>query len=464
MLQLPEKFIEATRELLGQEKYEQLAEALQKEVPTSIRRNPQKNFAVPEVAERVPWSTEGFYLKNRAAFTFDPLLHAGCYYVQEASSMFVEQAFKQTNIAPQRVLDLCAAPGGKSTLWRSILPHESLLVCNEPMRQRASVLAENLAKWGHPNTVVTNAYPQDFAALTGFFDIIAADVPCSGEGMFRKDKGAIDEWSAENVVVCAERQRQIIHDVWPVLREGGYLIYSTCTFNRLENEDNVLHICQELGAEPVEIPVLKEWGVESDTTGQGLPVYHFFPHRVKGEGFFLALLRKTAPTPNCAKLSKKTKSKEKPISGVANLAKWLREADKFTLFRFKENFVSAVRKEFYQDVLLLNSQVHTISAGILLAEEKGKKMVPQQELACSTELAEDAFPKMELTYEQAILYLRRESITATEETPRGYVVVTYQGHPLGFLNNLGNRANNLYPAEWRIRSSYSPEKPTVLDF
>lgn len=464
MLQLPEKFIETTRELLGQESYERLVGALQEEAPVSIRRNPLKPLSIPEAAERVPWCSEGYYLKSRPAFTFDPLLHAGCYYVQEASSMFIEQAFKQIDFSAGRVLDLCAAPGGKSTLWRSILPSEALLVCNEPIKARASVLAENMAKWGHPNTVVTNAYPQDFSALTGFFDIIATDVPCSGEGMFRKDAGAIDEWSVENVVTCADRQMQIIHDIWPALREGGYLIYSTCTYNRLENEENVARICHELGAEAVEIPTLTEWNITGDTAQQGLPVYHFFPHKTKGEGFFLALLRKTSTVVAASKNHKKNKAKDKPIPGVAALTKWLRDADKFTFFWFKENFVSAISKNIYPDFLLLNSQVHTISAGILLAEDKGKKMVPQQELALSVELSEKAFPRVEFSYEQAILYLRREGISLAADAPRGYIVATFQGHPLGFLNNLGNRANNLYPTEWRIRSSYTPEAATELTF
>lgn len=213
--------------------------------------------------------------------------------------MFVEQAYKQitTDFTPHRLLDLCAAPGGKSTLWRSMMCDGDLLVANEPIRQRAQILAENLTKWGHPDVVCTSAYPEEFAPLGSFFDVIAADVPCSGEGMFRKDAVAIDEWSPQAVDSCAARQWQIIESVWPALRQGGYLVYSTCTYNRQEDEDNVVRICNELGAELVPIATQPEWGIAGDTTGRNLPVYHFFPHKAKGEGLFLALLRKTSEAP-----------------------------------------------------------------------------------------------------------------------------------------------------------------------
>lgn len=302
MSQLPADFITQITQLLGADEASALCTALTgSEAPVSIRRNPLKPVETLPEAEvgAVPWCDAGCYLAARPRFTYDPLLHAGCYYVQEAASMFVEQAYRRivADFQPHRLLDLCAAPGGKSTLWRSLLPAEHLLVANEPIRQRAQILAENLAKWGHPDTVVTSAYPAEFAGLGSFFDVVAADVPCSGEGMFRKDENARTEWSLQAVADCAERQWQIISDIWPTLRQGGYLVYSTCTYNRAENEDNVYRICRELGAETVELPVPAEWKISGDTTGRNLHVYHFFPHRTQGEGLFLSLLRKTAEAP-----------------------------------------------------------------------------------------------------------------------------------------------------------------------
>ena len=269
---LPEAFLQQMSALLGAEEAQRFCKVLtESEPPTSVRLNSRKLGAeqLEQLSENydcnVPWCTTGKYLKERPSFTLDPALHAGAYYVQEAASMFIEQAYRKisTDFTPERLLDLCAAPGGKSTLWRSLLPDGALLVANEPMRQRAEILAENLTKWGHPDVIVTNAYPNEFGDCCGMFDIIATDVPCSGEGMFRKDEGAITEWSPANVVSCSDRQWSILYDIWPCLRTGGYLVYSTCTYNRLENEEMVAHICKELGAEIVPLDVKSEWNVHT---------------------------------------------------------------------------------------------------------------------------------------------------------------------------------------------------------
>ena len=172
-----------------------------------------------------------------------------------------------------RVLDLCAAPGGKTTQLLSHLDDTSLLVANEVMASRATVLAENVARWGRSNVAVTASDPSVFASLSGFFHVAVVDAPCSGEGMFRKDERAVAEWSPAAVRLCAARQRRILADVWPALAPGGLLIYSTCTFNRMENEDNVAWICAEKGASCLEMR-------------------HFYPGEDRGEGFFAALLQK----------------------------------------------------------------------------------------------------------------------------------------------------------------------------
>ena len=368
--------------------------------------------------------------------------------------MFVEQAFKTIGQTPCRVLDLCAAPGGKSTLWRSLMPEGSLLVANEPVRQRTMILAENLTKWGHPDVVVTQGYPIDFAPLCGLFDIVAADVPCSGEGMFRKDEGARDEWSVEAVAQCAARQRQIIRDVWPALRQGGWLVYSTCTFNREENEDNIDYICRELGAECVAPALDPSWAIDGDQTGRGLPVCHFFPDRTKGEGFFLAILRKTAQADQPRRVKDRRRNAKDTPAGVRQVTPWLKDSSQYKIMQNTDGGLYAVHETWAETIKRIQACVNTIQAGVALAEPKGNKLVPAHAIALSTALSDQAFTKTNLDRNQALAYLRREALVLPPDTPRGYVLACYEGHPLGFVNNLGARANNAYPAEWRIRSQH----------
>ena len=463
-MNLPQSFVERTRQLLGDEQYPLFEQALGTEVPVSIRPNRMK-CNLPVAGEPVPWAPSGIYLEKRPTFTFDPLFHAGCYYVQEASSMFVERVLREYVQEPVVMLDLCAAPGGKSTLCRSALPEGSLLVANEVMRNRSQILAENLMKWGHPEVVVTNNDPADFTDLTHLFDVILTDVPCSGEGMFRKDQVAVDEWSLENVDICWQRQRRILSDIWPALKPGGLLIYSTCTFNREEDEDNVAWIARELGADMLEVPVEEAWGITGNLIGDSFPVYRFLPHKVKGEGFFLAVLRKHAGEvetvePRAEKKKKggkDVKGKAPQLSVPKEAKDWLQIPGDYQLTINGTN-VQAFPKLHETVYTLLQQYVKVIHAGITLGEMKGKDLIPHHSLAMSTALADGAFPMAEVTYEQAIAYLRKESLVLDAGVPRGYVLLTYQNIPLGFMKNIGNRANNLYPQEWRIRSGYLPEE------
>ena len=462
-MNLPQAFIERTRQLLGETQYPLFEEALQTEVPVSIRPNQAKCDKAVD-GEPIPWASSGVYLKNRPTFTFDPLFHAGCYYVQEASSMFVEKVLREYVKEPVAMLDLCAAPGGKSTLCRSVLPEGSLLVANEVMRNRAQILAENLIKWGYSEVIVTNNDPSDFSGLTHLFDVILTDVPCSGEGMFRKDQVAVDEWSLENVDVCWKRQRRILNDIWPALKPGGLLIYSTCTFNREENEDNVEWIALELGAEILPVPTEESWGITRNLIGKYFPVYRFLPHRTKGEGFFLAVLRKhdgvvetVKPRPEKKKKGKDTKGKTSQLVVPKEVKTWLKEPETYE-YTIKETSVHAFPKAFSGVYTLLEQYVKVLHAGVTMGEWKGKDLIPHHSLAMSTELEKEVFPKAELTYEQAIAYLRKEGLILDVSVPRGYVLVTYQQIPLGFVKNIGNRANNLYPQEWRIRSGFLPEE------
>lgn len=453
---LPIDFITRTRALLG-DAYENLEAALQADVPVSIRINTRKNLLPPE-AQPVGWCDSGYYLPERLSFTFDPLFHAGAYYVQEASSMFVEQAIRRYVSAPVTCLDLCAAPGGKSTHLVSLLPEGSLLVSNEVIRSRSHILAENMAKWGMPNTIVTNNDPEEIGRLTHLFDVIVTDVPCSGEGMFRKDTDSTGEWSVAGVTLCAGRQRRILQDVWDALKPGGLLIYSTCTYNTEENEDNIQYIIDQLGAEALPVPVNDEWQITGALKGNH-PIYRFMPHKTKGEGFFLAVLRKTEGEIIDYKVKSKTKKeKGKAVPTLpAIVYNWIQQPEDFrietlgdTLFAFP-----AIHFERYQRIA---EQLRIVSAGIRLGETKGKDIQPAHALALSTSLHREAFVTAELSWDDAIKYLKKEALLLPEGIEKGYVLVTYKGFPLGFVKHLGNRANNLYPSEWRIRSGYIPEK------
>lgn len=459
------EFMTRTRQLLGENEWNLFAGALQEEPPASVRMNPRKCGLSPEGASPVPWCRDGFYLSARPAFTFDPLFHAGCYYVQEASSMILDQVLRQYVTSPSIMLDLCAAPGGKSTLARTALPEGSLLVANEVMRGRSQVLAENMVKWGHPDVLVTQNDPADFTELGSLFDVILADVPCSGEGMFRKDETAVSEWSTDNVRLCWQRQRSILSAIWPCLKTGGILIYSTCTYNREENEDNVVWIAEELGAEVLPVETDDGWGITGNLAGYDFPVCRFLPHRTVGEGLFMAVLRKTSDDGEAGtggrKRNRQNKDKGKkggrnPLKISREMENWLLNPERYALMVDGEEAV-AFPGAFLDLYELFKSRLKVLHAGIILGEWKGKDWQPGHSLAMNVECNGTAFPQAELTYEQAVAYLRKEAVALFPDTPRGYVLVTYHGRPLGFVKNIGNRANNLYPQEWRIRSGYLPE-------
>lgn len=454
-MNLPIDFIERTKPLLG-EQWESFLNALQGDAPVSIRINKDKAPTDSKMqGVDVLWCDNGYYLSERPSFTFDPLFHAGCYYVQEASSMFVEQAIKQYAGSGIKVLDLCAAPGGKSTLLASLLDEGSLLVSNEVIRSRANILAENLMKWGNPNVVITNNDPSKIGKLDSFFDVILVDAPCSGEGMFRKDEGAIAEWSVDNVQLCEERQQRILADIWPSLKSGGLLIYSTCTYNKEENEDNVRWIRENLGAESLPIDLDEEWGI-TPSYYEDVHGYHFFPHRTKGEGFFLSVLRKDGEASDEKVRNRKKNGKDrKPKQDITSEYKnYLQDNERFTFYPKGDSWC-AFPTALYEDLSLLSSNLNIISEGICLGEVKGKDLVPDQSLALSNCLNQSAFPICEVDWKTAISYLRKEALILDNQ-PKGYILLTYRNQPLGFVKNIGNRANNLYPQEWRIRSANIP--------
>lgn len=460
-MELPELFIKQIYELLSENEAKALINALGEHEPSiSVRINKAK---YRETATQAPvaWCNKGFYLNERPQFTFDPALHAGCYYVQDASSMFLAHVIDKLvdKSSPVRYLDLCAAPGGKTTTAIDSLPDKSLVVANEIMPGRAQILRENLIKWGNPYCIVTNNDSAAYARLTHFFDIVAADVPCSGEGMMRKDEEAVTQWSPALVKECATRQREIVDNAWECLKPGGLFIYSTCTFNRLENEDIIEYLVNELGGESIDLDVPSEWNIHPaiDSPIHG---YHFFPHRTHGEGLFLAVVRKPDDEAHRSikPTSKKKGKKEAPQQVPATIKNWISENNyKFSL---NGDSINAFPAEYCDELGILQENLRIFHCGCEVATIKGKDFIPSHSLALNTCLNKECFPISEVDYTTAIAYLRGETIIL--DPPRGYVLISYNNRILGFVKNLGNRANNLYPKEWRIKSSHIPVSPPQI--
>ncbi len=383
---------------MGEERFERYLQAFDAEPPVSIRLNPKKAEGLTATGERVPWCRHAWYLPQRPNFTYDPLLHAGCYYVQEAASMFLDTVLQQwLPDAPVVAVDCCAAPGGKSLLMRTALAEGSVLLSNEPLRNRANILAENVAKWGYADHIVTNNYPRDYRRAKVTADVVLCDVPCSGEGMFRKDEATIREWSVSHVEQCARLQREIVTDAWACLADGGLFVYSTCTFNTHENEENIRWMMDELGAAVLSVDIEADWHITGSLLeGFTLPVFRFIPGISRGEGLFLCVLRKGGQWQQGVS----AKSLRRAMQGLNVLAR---------------------------------------------------------------PVVEQAVAMVEVDYRQAMAYLRREALVLGSDVPRGVVGICFDGHLLGMAKNIGNRANNLYPKEWKIRTTYIPDEyETIL--
>ena len=385
------------------------------------------------------------------------------YYMDRTS---IETAMLLPVESASSVLDMCAAPGGKSTLALAALPAGSLAVCNEVVRPRTHILAENLIKWGYDNTIVTRNSAADFGKLTHYFDVILVDAPCSGEGMFRKDPQAIAEWSPAQVGLCADRQREILTDVWDALRPGGLLIYSTCTYNREENEDIVHFLCERFGATPLDASPSEAWHIRP-SLDTDLPAYRFMPHYTRGEGLFMAVLRKPGYEEECqrdewlprtSRKGGKSKNPRQPGKGnPASWRTWLAAPDDYT-FDIGDTTVTALPSAYATDHAFFATHFEVVHRGIPVASLKGRDWQPHHALALSTGLAPDAFEPLPLSLVDAITYLRREAPAVVPDSHhRGTRLVVYEGSPLGWCNHLGNRINNLYPTEWRIRSGYLPD-------
>lgn len=437
--ELPEAFVERVSQdpFLGNS----LLEALDQEQPTAIRINASKGAPVFEGLEKIPWSENGFYLKERPVFTLDPHFHGGRYYPQEAGSQFIDGILRQLDLPEDPVfLDLCAAPGGKSTLIADFLGGKGLLLANEVIQNRSRILKENLTKWGAKNTLVSNNDPADFEGLKSVFDCMLIDAPCSGEGMFRKDPDARSEWSPEAVNLCASRQRRIVMDSWDSLKPNGYLIYSTCTFNASENEENVQWILEQTDSQiyEVNLPLAKK--------GRHGIGHYALPSELKTEGFYVVVIRKGGEArPMKTKAGKKSSlTRLKP---EASFSDWISDSDA-AFFQWTD-FVFAVPAAFSGLIETLHSQLRIIKLGTEFGEISRKGLIPHEAFALDPSVLSEHVADIPLTREQALHYLKGETFNL--EGKQGFHTVSFEGTKLGWIKHLGNRFNNLYPKEWRIR-------------
>jgi 16S rRNA C967 or C1407 C5-methylase (RsmB/RsmF family)/NOL1/NOP2/fmu family ribosome biogenesis protein len=423
---------------------------------TSIRFNPKKlkRFAFSDETihpefnfeQQIPWCEYGFYLDERPAFTLDPLLHAGAYYVQEASSMFLYEVLKQTcEDTNNKVLDLCAAPGGKSSLITSYFKN-SLLVSNEAINQRANILYENLTKWGSTNVVITNNDAADFKRLENYFDVVMVDAPCSGSGLFRKDAEAINEWSIKNVELCNQRQQRILADVYTAIKQDGILIYSTCSYSKEEDEDILDWLRSNFDVDTIQLKLEEEWAiVETQSEQHKAYGYRFWPDKIKGEGFFIAAFRKNDGDPSNYK-SRKNYLKKVTNKDAAIVLNYINEDD-WLIFNHKEN-IRVINNKWRNDISILQENLHIRKAGINLGEIMQNELIPHHELALST-IIKNAVQKIDFTKEEALQYLHKREIQPDNKY-KGWTLSTYKNYPLGWLKFLHNRVNNYYPINWRI--------------
>ncbi len=450
---LPIELLHSLQRIKGFDEAAFMAAHVQGNQITSIRLNPAKPsdsvISTLLLAEKIPWCTNGYYLQERPSFTLDPHFHAGAYYVQEASSMFLETVMKQTidlNTS-LKVLDLCAAPGGKSTLIQSLISNDSFLVSNEVIKTRVNILAENITKWGASNVVVTNNDPKDFQRLSNYFDVIVVDAPCSGSGLFRKDNDAISEWSMDNVALCSQRQQRILADVVPSLKSGGVLIYSTCSYSEVENEDIATWLTKENTFESCRIDFQQNWGIV-ETDKNDIFGYRFYPDKIKGEGFFIAAFRKNED--GIAQKLKQKPINQKSIvskSQFEYVSKWINPNVDIDFFNWK-NEVIALPNILLQEMANLQSALYIKKIGVNIGSAIRNELIPSHELAVCTILSPDV-ESIHLNLEDALQFLRHQNFELKDTSP-GWKLVMYNELPLGFIKSMSNRFNNYYPREWRI--------------
>ena len=450
MRSLPEKFIERVYRDMGAEQGEALCNALLGDVPTSIRINPHKPFAHPE-GRPVMWNKFGRYLDVRPSFTLDCGFNAGTYYVQEAGSQFVGHILEGLDIDGVRLLDMCAAPGGKTTLYSTLVGKDGLVVANEIVRNRAAVLADNVRKWGLGNVVVTNNEPRHISTFKSWFDVVAVDAPCSGEGMFRKDEQAREEWNEANVRMCAARQAEILDEAWESLADGGLMIYSTCTFNSDENEGTIRAFSERVGdqiteAESISCP--EDWGIVCGREGVW-QTFRFYPHRTESEGFFAAVARKNA-IGNRPATPKPRRKIMNDVGGKARneLSRWVLHPHNMRFAEVADTCYGYYATR-YEDIKHLAESLSVIYSGVAMGRLFQGVLKPDAALAFFAELQRDAVACTTLTKEEALQYLRKQEV-AVDKFTEGMNLVVCEDCALGFAKRIGNRCNNLFPNSLRI--------------
>lgn len=449
---LPPAFLVSLQTVIGFDEKAFVSAHASGEQVTSIRLNPSKNYKLKTInseLEKVPWSTDGYYLNERPSFTLDPAFHAGAYYVQEASSMFLEEAVKQSTdlTQPLRVLDLCAAPGGKSTLLQSIISKESLLVSNEIIKARVNILAENMSKWGAANVIVTNNDPKDFQRLPGYFDVIVVDAPCSGSGLFRKDPAAVNEWSLANIEMCSIRQQRILEDILPALKPGGTLIYSTCSYSANENEEIADWLVDEHKLSSIPLKLQNDWGiVETLSELHKAHGYRFYPDKLKGEGFFIAAFKKEEGIGNDER-PPKNKFQYLSKKDLEIITPYVDDMASFEFINWNDEIL-AIPKNSINDLVKLQSTLYIKKAGVKIGTIKRGELIPHQELAVGAILS-TTIPCTGVDLTIALEYLRRRDVIINVNQ-KGWMVLKYNGLSLGWIKNLGSRVNNYYPKGWRI--------------
>lgn len=446
---LPAEFMATMREALGAEA-EELFAALDTEAVTSIRLNPMKLVAAYE-GEAVGWCEWGRYLAERPQFTLDPLLHAGAYYVQEAASQFVAHLLRDINLDGCRVLDMCAAPGGKATIYSTLVGHSGLVVANDISRPRTLALADNVQRWGMGNVVVTCNEPRYIGAFEGWFDVVAVDAPCSGEGMFRKMEEARSEWSPSAVVECAARQREIVAEAWRALRPGGTLIYSTCTFNPSEDEGTVEWMNKEFGNEleaSDAIELQPDWGIVASTIG-AFQCFHFYPHKAKGEGLFAAIARKRSGTGRRS-MPKSRRKVFAPLqkSDMTEVNRWIKPEYAME-YRMVGDTIYGYNRETVSDITQLSESLNVVYSGVAVGQIFKGRLKPEHSLALFVGYNEQAAPSVEVELDVALNFLRRHDIDYRLFAD-GINRVMYGGVAIGFVKRIGARCNNMYPKELRI--------------
>lgn len=456
VMHLPEKFVERMTSELGADQATMLCEALAQEPTTSVRLNVAKMPQSKWECRRVPWSENGYLLDERPQFTYDTDFHAGAYYVQEASSQFAGYILAsvvggKAECRGLRLLDMCAAPGGKSTHYATLVGEEGLVVANEINRGRAAILADNARKWGLGNMVVTCNDSSHIAAFEEWFDVVAVDAPCSGEGMFRKLDEACEQWSEANVAMCAMRQWEILQNAFCSLKAGGVLLYSTCTFNRSEDEDILQRLCEEYGEELCEAPIVDvdaDWGVVVGRVGP-FQTFRFFPHKVKGEGMFMAVAIKDGVGSRC----RTPKARRKAITAIdrsaeSEVKRWVKNPSDMCFYQAGDT-IYGCSKNHFSEIEALSSSLTVIYSGVAMGQIFKGKLKPDGALALYVGLNREVLPNVEISEEVAVEYLRRHDIDANP-FEQGLNLVVCRRMALGFVKRVGARVNNMYPMSLRI--------------